>query len=56
MFATGIGLVILGLQRIEKESVKTEEPQEKEKERAKKPPKGSFFDIIKKFFDEEGVN
>lgn len=54
MFATGIGLVILGLQRIEKESLKVEEPQAKEKE--KKPPKSSFFDIIKKFFDEEGVN
>lgn len=52
MYATGIGLVIIGLQRIEKESVKVEKPMKEEK----KVVKGSFFDKIKKFFDEEGVN
>ena len=52
MYATGIGLVIIGLQRIEKESVKVEKTQVKET----KPVKSSFFDKIKKFFDEEGVN
>ena len=52
MYATGIGLVIIGLKRIEKEAIKVGKPQEKEK----KQPKGSFFDKIKKFFDEEGVN
>ena len=52
MYATGIGLVIIGLQRIEKESIKIEKPQKKEE----KQSKGSFFDKIKKFFDEEGVN
>ncbi|GAP42482.1 cell division protein FtsA [Lentimicrobium saccharophilum] len=50
MYATGIGLVIIGLQRLEKESLKTEKPAQK----PKKPPRGSFLDIIKKFFEEDG--
>ncbi|KAF5058500.1 Cell division protein FtsA [anaerobic digester metagenome] len=49
-YATGIGLVIIGLQRLEKESLKTEKPAQKQK----KPPRGSFLDIIKKFFEEDG--
>ncbi|MEA5109349.1 Cell division protein FtsA [bioreactor metagenome] len=50
MYATGIGLVIIGLQRLEKESLKTDKPAQK----PKKPPRGSFLDIIKKFFEEDG--
>lgn len=50
MYATGIGLVIIGLQRFEKESLKTDKP----KETVKKTPK-SFLDKIKKFFEEDGV-
>lgn len=50
MYATGIGLVIIGLQRLEKETLKTEKPAQK----PKKPPRGSFLDIIKKFFEEDG--
>ena len=53
MYATGIGLVILGLQRLEKEPIEVEKPEGGKKE---KQPKGSFFDMIKKFFDEEGVS
>lgn len=52
MYATGIGLVIIGLKRVEKDALKIEKPAIK----AKKPPRGSFFDVIKNFFDEEGVN
>lgn len=52
MYATGIGLVIIGLQRFEKEMLKTEKPVEKKK----KAPRLSFFDGIKKFFEEDGEN
>jgi cell division protein FtsA len=52
MYATGIGLVIIGLQRFEKEMLKTEKPAEKKK----KAPRLSFFDGIKKFFEEDGEN
>ncbi|KAF0204635.1 MAG: cell division protein [Bacteroidetes bacterium] len=52
MYATGIGLVIIGLKRVEKDALKVEKPVIK----AKKQPRGSFFDAIKNFFDEEGVN
>lgn len=52
MYATGIGLVIIGLKRVEKDALKVEKPLIK----AKKQPRGSFFDAIKNFFDEEGVN
>ena len=52
MYATGIGLVIIGLNRIEKEALRADKPILK----VKKPARGSFFDKIKSFFDEEGVN
>lgn len=52
MYATGIGLVIIGLQRFEKEMLKTEKPVEKKK----KASRLSFFDGIKKFFEEDGEN
>ena len=35
MYATGIGLVIIGLRRIEKEAIRTENPQQKQKKPAK---------------------
>ncbi len=50
MYATGIGLVIIGLQRFEKEQMKSEKPTAK----PKKPARLSFFDGIKKFFEEDG--
>lgn len=52
MYATGIGLVIIGLKRFEKEQMKTEKPVGK----PKKPARLSFFDGIKKFFEEDGEN
>jgi cell division protein FtsA len=50
-YATGVGLVIIGLQRLEKEAEKKDKPQVK----AKKPPRGSFLDVIKKFFEEDNL-
>ncbi|MFH1121446.1 MAG: cell division protein FtsA [Bacteroidota bacterium] len=52
MYATGIGLVIIGLQRYEKELMKSEKPTLK----PKKQVRLSFFDGIKKFFEEDGEN
>ncbi|MDY0102925.1 MAG: cell division protein FtsA [Lentimicrobium sp.] len=52
MYATGIGLVIIGLNRLEKEALRVDKPLQK----VKKPPRSSFFEKIKSFFDEEGVN
>lgn len=52
MYATGIGLVIIGLNRMEKEALRADKPTQK----IKNPPRSSFFDKIKSFFDEEGVN
>jgi len=52
MYATGIGLVIIGLQRYEKELQKSEKPTA----RPKKQVRLSFFDGIKKFFEEDGEN
>jgi cell division protein FtsA len=62
MYSTGIGLVIIGLQRYERDLVKNGERNEKE-EKAEKPEKvkkekktsKSFLDKIKKFFEEDGV-
>jgi cell division protein FtsA len=50
MYSTGIGLVIIGLKRAEKESAKPE----KQIKAPKKPTK-SFLDKMKKFFEEDGV-
>lgn len=57
MYATGIGLVIIGLQRYEKEMMKSEKPEKNGKETPKQPKKQSksFLDKIKKFFEEDGV-
>ena len=56
MYSTGIGLVIIGLQRYEKELMKGEKPEKTHKETLKKPekPNKSFLDRIKKFFEEDG--
>ncbi len=52
MYATGIGLVIIGFQRHEREVAKNDKSDKPIK--VKKPRK-SFLDQIKKFFDEDGV-
>lgn len=54
MYATGIGLVIIGLQRFEK-SQQSAEP-ETETTKPRKKQRLSFFDGIKKFFEEDGEN
>lgn len=61
MYSTGIGLVIIGLQRSERDLVKNgekgekeEKPEKQKKDREKKTSK-SFLDKIKKFFEEDGV-
>lgn len=51
-YATGVGLVIIGLQRLEREAEKKNKPQTK----AKKPPRGSFLELIKKFFEEDNLS
>lgn len=53
MYSTGIGLVIIGLKRYEKELMKTDKVPEKP-QKPKKQTK-SFLEKIKKFFDEDGV-
>jgi cell division protein FtsA len=61
MYSTGIGLVIIGLQRYEKEQIKNEkndkviEKSEKPVKQEEKKPTKSFLDKIKKFFEEDGV-
>lgn len=60
MYSTGIGLVIIGLQRYEKEMVKNDKPGKEDKTDKVKAPKApkpskSFLDKIKKFFEEDGV-
>lgn len=57
MYSTGIGLVIIGLKRYEKELMKNEKGEkiEKKPKGEKKPPTKSFLDKIKKFFEEDGV-
>jgi cell division protein FtsA len=57
MYSTGIGLVIIGLQRYEKELMKNEKNEKNDKETPKLPKKQSrsFLDKIKKFFEEDGV-
>lgn len=56
MYSTGIGLVIIGLQRYEKEiSRGPEKPEKAEKPIKEKKQTKSFLDKIKKFFEEDGV-
>lgn len=69
MYSTGIGLVIIGLQRAERDLIKNGDKEEKEeipgkqkkdkekdkdKDKERKPSK-TFLDKIKKFFEEDGV-
>jgi cell division protein FtsA len=54
MFATGIGLVMLGMKRTEKELNKIPKSQEKTEKKQKKD-KTAFLDKIKTWFDEENV-
>lgn len=53
MYSTGIGLVIIGLKRYEKEVVKSDKIDKVQK--PEKKPTKSFLDKIKKFFEEDGV-
>ncbi len=52
IYSTGIGLVIKGLERSEKENSK-EIIEPKSNKKVKKPSNGSFLDKFKSFFDEE---
>lgn len=51
MYATGVGLVMIGFDRLERE--KRKKPDEENKIRQKKKKRISFFDQIKGLFDEE---
>ncbi len=51
-YATGIGLVIIGLQKVEKE----EQKAGKEPKKPGKPPRTGFLDKIRRFFEEDGNN
>lgn len=51
-YATGVGLVIIGLDRLEKEA----EKKGKTPIKVKKPARGSFLDVIKKFFEEDNLS
>jgi len=55
MYATGVGLVMIGQERIEKEKAKTAPIPGKKEKRPIKKERASFFDKIKAWFDEEGV-
>ncbi|GAB1404036.1 cell division protein FtsA [Lentimicrobium sp.] len=51
-YATGVGLVIAGLERLEKETEKKDRVQVK----TKKPSRKSFLDLIKNFFEEDSLS
>lgn len=51
MYATGVGLVMIGFDRLERE--KRKKPDEENKIKQKKKKRISFFDQIKGLFDEE---
>lgn len=54
MYATGVGLVIIGSQKAEKERQRNVNAINNKPE-AQKKPKGGFFDTFKKWFDEEDI-
>lgn len=51
MYSTGVGLVIIGLERLEKEKGSNKKTSEK----PVRKPRSSFFDKIKNWFEEEDV-
>jgi len=55
MFATGVGLVQIGLSRSLKEKDKQVSSDSKKQKQSSKKERSSFFDKIKAWFDEEGV-
>ena len=56
MFATSVGLIMKGLQTLDKNGKKVEVVAAPETITGHSEPKSTgFFDKIKKFFDEEGV-
>ncbi|MCK4678787.1 MAG: cell division protein FtsA [Bacteroidales bacterium] len=56
MYATGVGLVMIGLERAEKGRMKKERVLPSEKKGEPREEGSSFFDKIKSWFDEEGVD
>ncbi|MCK5838506.1 MAG: cell division protein FtsA, partial [Bacteroidales bacterium] len=55
MYATGVGLVMIGLERAKKGRMKKEKAIPAEKKGKQREEGSSFFDKIKSWFDEEGV-
>ena len=55
MYATGVGLVQIGLTRSVKENNKQDSADTKKSKKSIKRDSSSFFDKIKAWFDEEGV-
>jgi len=55
MYATGVGLVLIGLTRSLKEKNKQEFVDPKRSKQVSRKDRSSFFDKIKAWFDEEGV-
>jgi cell division protein FtsA len=56
MYATGVGLVMVGLERAEKERSKFAAQQPSREKRYPKRERASFFDKIKAWFDEEDTD
>ncbi len=56
MYATGVGLVMIGLERSKKNQMKEERALPSGKKRKSKEGGSSFFDKIKSWFDEEDVD
>ncbi len=52
MYATGIGLVIKGFEKLDKELRKENKP---DKYKNKKQKRNNFFEKVKQFFDEDGM-
>ncbi len=56
MYATGVGLVMIGLERSKKSRMKEERALPSGKKGKSKEERSSFFDKIKSWFDEEDVD
>jgi len=55
MYATGVGLVMIGLEKAKKSRMKKERVIPSEKKGKQREEGSSFFDKIKSWFDEEDV-
>lgn len=56
MYATGVGLVMIGLAREDKEKFRKEVEENKKGKKTTRKIRPSFFDKIKTWFDEEGID